>query len=44
MPYRNLEWRKDKKDIQSGEEIQAFFEVSKLHTGKWNDAITEAEK
>lgn len=43
MPYKNLEWRKDK-DIQSHEETQAFFKVSKLHTHKWNNATTKAEE
>lgn len=36
--------KKRQKDIQSCEEIQAFSEVSKLHTGKWNNSSTEMEK
>lgn len=38
-------WMKERqKDIQSCEEIQAFSEVSKLHTGKWNNATAEMEE
>ena len=32
------------KTFNPSEEIQAFSEVSKLHTGKWNNATTETEK
>lgn len=37
-------WMKERqKDIQASEEIQACSKVSKLHTGKWNNATTETE-
>lgn len=32
------------KDIQCCEETQAFSKVSKLHTGKWNNATAKTEE
>lgn len=44
IPYRNLEWRIDKKDIQCHEEIQAFTQVSKLHSDERSNVPTETEE
>lgn len=44
MPYKNLEWKKRQKDIEILWRKSKLSEVSKLHTGEWNNASTEMDE
>lgn len=44
MPYRNLEWKKDKNTFNPVKKSKLSLKVSKLHTGKRNNATTETEE
>lgn len=42
--YKNLEWKRGKKNFQSHKGFWAFSAISKSHEAKWKDALTESKK